>query len=613
MQAGLQLFMRIMLDKRLVWAALCLFGAGVALSSDIECPQPCFCNVSEQRVNCSSIQLSTIPNQLPSNTKSVNLTHNKIRSVASQQFGGLTRLQELDLSNNILVIIEVEAFVGLQALMTLKLARNHLKIIPVEAFSGLPKLQLLDISDNEILVLLAFTFRDLPSLRCLKASQNDLVFVSHNAFTGLTSLQELYLDGGNLTDVPTTAITQLGELQSLHFHHFGLVTLPNFSFYPLGRLKQLVMSHWSVLETLSVNSLFGLNLTSLTITHCNLSTFPYIPLHHLVYLVRLDLSHNPITYINKNALGDLLRLQEFHLVSGSLFHIELEGFKGLVYFRVLNVSRNYLTTLESGAFQSIDTLQGLGLDNNPLVCDCRLLWVVKRQLYLNFGGNIPVCAKSSQEQGLNFLEFSQEDLSRLLTCRRPRIRRRRKQEVSVDQGQTVMLYCNAEGHPAPSVTWLDPALRPLLPVGRLRALPNGSLEVRYAQPQDSGTYVCVASNAAGNDSLHISLNVRGFQSLAPKKQFHLKSWFAAPSATPDASATQEPPFDVKTLLIAATIGFLSFFGSVCLCFIFMFFWSKSKGQIKHTATIAYVPRSAMPRSGSGNCSETTGRFTMKLL
>lgn len=610
MQAGLQMFAGIMTDKRLVWATLYLFGAGVALPSDIQCPLPCFCNSSEQSVNCSGVQLSAIPTNLPLNAKAVSFTHNKIKSLGSHQFQGLAHLLELDFCDNILAVIEVEAFVGLHALLSLKLARNHLKIIPVEAFSGLPKLQLLDISDNEILVLLAFTFRDLPSLRCLNASQNDLVFVSHNAFMGLTSLQELYLDGGNLTEVPTNAITQLSELKSLHFNHFDLATLPNFSFYPLGSLKQLVISQWAMLETLSVNSLFGLNLTHLTISHCNLSAVPYTPLHHLVYLVRLDLSYNPITYIYKQLFGDLLRLQEFHLIGGSLLHIELGAFKGLAYFRVLNVSRNDLTTLESGILHSLQTLKVLVLDKNPLKCDCRLLWLVKRQLYLNFGGSLPACTTSSREQEVSFLEFSEDEISRLLTCTRPRIRKRKKQEVRVDQGHTVMLYCNAEGDPGPSVTWFDPLLRPVLPVGRLRSLPNGSLEVRYAQPQDSGTYVCVASNAAGNDSLRVSLNVRGFPS-SPKKLFRLTSWFAAPSATPDASATQELPFDVKTLLIAATIGFLSFFSSVCLCFILMFFWSKSRGQLKHTATIAYVPRSATSSSHGGH--KETSRFTMKLL
>ncbi|KAM7373259.1 hypothetical protein PAMP_008124 [Pampus punctatissimus] len=423
----------------------------------------------------------------------------------------------------------------------------------------------------------------------------------------------MHLDACNLTAVPTEALTQLSGLRSFHFHRLGLISLPNYSFRHLARLKELFISHCAWLETLSGNSLFGLNLTSLTIRNCNLSAVPYIPLHHLVYLVYLDLSFNPITCIYGNLLGDLLRLQEFHLVGASLLRIELGAFMGLARFRLLNVSRNLLTTLETGVFHSVDTLESLGLDNNPLACDCRLLWVVHRRLYLDFGGYPPTCTTSVQLQGWNFLDFSESELPGLLTCRQPRILNRKPQEVKIDQGHTVVFHCNAEGDPLPSVTWLNPQLRLLSPIGRIRALSNGSLEVRYAQPQDSGTYLCVASNAAGNDSLPVSLYVRRFPS-SSKNPFRLKSWFAFPSASPGVNGPKKLPFDVKTLLIAATIGFLSFFSSVSICFIFMFFWSKSKGQIKHTATIAYVPRSTMSSSngGTGNYMETS-RFTMKLI
>ena len=70
------------------------------------------------------------------------------------------------------------------------------------------------------------------------------------------------------------------------------------------------------------------------------------------------------------------------------------------------------------------------------------------------------------------------------------------------------------------------------------------------------------------------------------------------------------PFDAKTLVIATTMGFLSFLSSVAICFVFMFFWSQSKGQIKHTATIDFVPRSSM---GGGGDGADAGRFTMKLI
>ncbi|XP_070840399.1 leucine-rich repeat and immunoglobulin-like domain-containing nogo receptor-interacting protein 1 isoform X1 [Chaetodon trifascialis] len=615
MQAGHQMFEGIAIHRWLSWGALYLLAAGVTLTSETrqQCPQSCRCNTALLEVNCSDGQFAGVPNGLPQDTKLLNLTHNKIKTLVRQQFQTLTQLFDLDLSDNIMVIIEVEAFLGLQSLRTLRLARNRLKIIPVGAFAGLPKLQLLDISSNEILVFLDFTFRDLAALQFMKAAANDLVFISHQAFTGLASLQELHLDGCNLTAVPTEALTQLGELRSLHFHRLGLDTLPNYSFRHLEHLKELVISHCPMLETLSGNSLFGLNLTSLTVRHSKLSAVPYIPLHHLVYLVHLDLSFNPITYIHGNLLGDLLRLQELHLVGGSLLHIEIGAFRGLIHLRLLNVSRNLLSTLEVGAFHSVDTIKTLGLDDNPLACDCRLLWVVRRRQYLDFGGNSPTCTTSIQLQDWNFLDFTETEVPGLLTCRQPRILNRKLQEVRVDQGHTVVFYCNAEGDPPPSVTWLNPRLKPLSPTGRIRALSNGSLEVRYAQPQDSGTYLCVASNAAGNNSLPVSLHVRAFPP-SSKTPFRLKGWFAFPSASPGVNGAQKVPFDIKTLLIAATIGFLSFFSSVSICFIFMFFWSKSKGQIKHTATIAYVPRSATSGSkgGAGNSTETS-RFTMKLI
>ncbi|XP_030003778.1 leucine-rich repeat and immunoglobulin-like domain-containing nogo receptor-interacting protein 1 [Sphaeramia orbicularis] len=611
MQAGHQMFEVITVH----WGALYLLAAGVALTIETQrqCPPSCLCNPLLLEVNCSDVQLSRVPDTLPQDAKLLSLTKNKIKILVHQQFQALTHLQDLDLSDNILAVIEVEAFLGLHSLLSLHLAHNHLKIIPVGAFTGLPKLQMLDISSNEILVLLDFTFRDLAALQSLKAVENDLVFISRQAFSGLTSLQQLHLDGSNLTAVPTEALTPLSDLRSLYFHRTGLTMLPNYSFRHLGRLKVLVISHCPWLETLSTNSLFGLNLTSLSIRHCNLSAVPYIPLYHLVYLVYLDLSFNPITYIHRNLLGDLLRLQEFHVFGASLLQIEHGAFKGMSHLKVLNVSRNRLTTLEAEVFHSVDNLKTLGLDNNPLACDCRLLWVVQRQLHLNFGGNLPICTTSVQLQGWSFLDFSGGELSGLLTCRQPRVRNHKHQALTVEQGNTVVFYCKAEGDPQPSVTWLNPQLRPLSSMGRIRTLSNGSLEVRYAQPQDSGTYLCMASNAAGNDSLRVSLRVREFPS-SSKNNFHLKSWFASPSVSPDETDTQKLPFDVKTLLIAATIGFLSFFCSVSLCFILMFFWSKSKGQIKHTATIAYVPRSTMSssNSGTGNYMETS-RFTMKLL
>lgn len=593
------------------WGALYFLAAGAALASEARPPCPCRCNAAPLEVNCSDGQFAAVPDGLPEDAKLLNLTRNKIKTLARQQFRTLTQLLDLDLSDNAMASVEAEAFVGLRELRTLTLARNSLKIFPAGAFAGLPSLRTLDISDNQILVFLDSTFRDLSALQRLEAAGNDLVFVSQQAFAGLGGLQELHLDGCNLTAVPTEAFAQLGGLRRLRFRCLGLKTLPSYSFRPLERLKELLISDSPLLENLSGNSLFGLNLTSLAIRRSKLDAVPYGSLHHLVYLLRLDLSYNPIAHIHGSLLGDLLRLQELHLVGGALLTIEVGAFRGLRHLTLLNVSQNLLATLEAGAFHSVDPLKALGLDRNPLACDCRLLWVVRRQQHLDFGGTPPTCSTSVQLQDWSFLDLAEAELPGLLTCRRPRILNRHPQDVRVDQGHTVVFYCDADGDPSPSVAWLDPQLKPLSPNGRIRALSNGSLEVRYAQPQDSGSYRCLASNAAGNSSLAVSLRVR---ELPSSRNTFLRGWVAFPSAAPGVNGTQKLPLDVKTLLIATTIGFLSFFSSVSVCFVFMLFWSKSKGQIKHTATIAYVPRSAVSsnKAGSSNYVETS-RYTMKLI
>lgn len=601
------------------WVAqLCIVDVSVKGIPPWQCPQNCECLNESLKVNCSLCHLNAVPKGIHKNTQNLSLAKNLLKTLEKHQFSDLEQLRELDLSENMLTVIEVQAFSGLQNLLVLRLSQNRLKIILVGVFSGLQSLRLLDISKNEILVFLNDMFYEMPSLQKLEVNENDLVFISNRAFSGLLHLQELYLDGSNLTSVPTEALSQLSRLVRLRFCHIGLTVLHNNSFMQLTQLKELTVSHWHKLDTLLPNSLNGLNLTSLTLSYCNLSSVPYASVRHLDYLLYLDLSYNPITSIQPHLLRDLLRLEEFHLVGGNLQRVEPGALRGLVHVKLFNVSLNHLPTLEESVFQTVGTLQVLRLDGNPLACDCRLFWVLQRHLHLNADGQPPSCASPLNMQGRTFQEFTESELPVLFICRPARILNHKPQELRVHEGQTVLFLCQVDGDPSPSVIWISPKRTLLSTTGRIRVRPNGTLEVRYVQVQDSGIYYCFASNGAGNDSISVSLWVRSFFTSSSRNRsshFFLDGWsFASTHPPVNGSYDSQPfPFDLKTLLVAVTMGFLSFLSSVALCFIFMFFWSQSKGQIKHTATINFVPHSTGTGSGGGRTRVETGRFTMKLI
>ncbi|XP_034438633.1 hemicentin-1 isoform X1 [Hippoglossus hippoglossus] len=72
---------------------------------------------------------------------------------------------------------------------------------------------------------------------------------------------------------------------------------------------------------------------------------------------------------------------------------------------------------------------------------------------------------------------------------------------------SVMLQCQADGSPPPSVTWHKDG-QPLSQSVRRRVLSSGSLQIAFIQPSDTGRYTCTAANAAGTVSLEMSLTVQ---------------------------------------------------------------------------------------------------------
>ncbi|XP_067391212.1 hemicentin-1 isoform X2 [Emydura macquarii macquarii] len=88
----------------------------------------------------------------------------------------------------------------------------------------------------------------------------------------------------------------------------------------------------------------------------------------------------------------------------------------------------------------------------------------------------------------------------------PKIRSSEVQHTVTENSQAV-LSCVADGIPTPTINWKKDNIPLTDTIGKYRAMQYGDLILENAVPEDSGTYTCVASNAAGEDVRTVSLMV----------------------------------------------------------------------------------------------------------
>ncbi|XP_036441991.1 leucine-rich repeat and immunoglobulin-like domain-containing nogo receptor-interacting protein 3a [Colossoma macropomum] len=579
------------------------------------CPQRCDCVPQSKAVNCQNKRLSSVPNGIPIDTRLLDLSGNSLRWVEHGDLAAFVHLEELDLSENLISVLEPNAFSSLLNLRVLRLRANQLKLVPMGAFSHLANLTTLDLSGNKLVILLDFTFQDLRSLRNLEVGDNDLVYISNKAFLGLVGLRELTIERCNLTSISGQSLSYLRGLVTLRLRYLSIASLEEQNFRKLGGLRGLEIDHWPFLQYISPHSFQGLNLSWLSITNTNITTVPTGALRSLIHLASLNLSYNPISVLESWALRDLVRLKELHLVGTNMVSVQTYGFGGLQQLRLLNLSNNRLVTLEEGSFHSVNTLETLRVDGNPLSCDCRLLWILQRRKTLNFDGKSPVCAAPVEVQDKALNSFSDSALFDHFTCQRPKIRNRKLQQLTAREGQVVSFFCRAEGEPTPVIFWISPQRRRITTksTGRIIVLPEGTLEIRYAQITDSGTYICIASNAGGNDTYFATLTVSGLPldaAVAANRTYYVGD--LNDTNLNDTRVFLKFTLDLKTILVSTAMGCITFLGVVLFCFLLLFVWSRGRGQHKNNFSVEYSFRKVDGPTTSGGQGGAR-KFNMKMI
>ncbi|NXO30578.1 TLR22 protein, partial [Cisticola juncidis] len=181
------------------------------------------CDAS-QICNCSSMGLDFIPPGLTAKITVLNLAHNRIQHIQSQ---------------------DLQQAVNLRALL---LQSNKISSIDEDSFQSLTKLELLDLSDNSLSHLSPLWFGHLFSLQHLHLQGNSYRDLGQSSpFSSLRNLSSLHL--GN----PRFSVIRRGNFEGIELLHRLWIDGSNLSQYEQGSLKSIKTINHMIINIRSVN------------------------------------------------------------------------------------------------------------------------------------------------------------------------------------------------------------------------------------------------------------------------------------------------------------------------------------------------------------------------
>lgn len=93
-------------------------------------------------------------------------------------------------------------------------------------------------------------------------------------------------------------------------------------------------------------------------------------------IIALDLGDNQISNIVKDDFANFTNLKRLDLSNNSLRFIDDSMFGEMPNLEKLKLAANLIVHIYQGSFESLKMLKVLDISNNPLACDCDLIWLV---------------------------------------------------------------------------------------------------------------------------------------------------------------------------------------------------------------------------------------------
>lgn len=318
-------------------------------SSEVTCPNYCFCYSSDSitSMTCVSLEsLNKVPNNIPAEITTISIEFTNIDALTDDDFVSLFQLRELLLSSNQLANISSGALKDLHHLRILDLSNNLLTTLPPNLFLRTFNLSSLVLQGNRLNKVNPFWFYQLQGLKWLDLSKNMLETLLPYSFHNLTSLEILDLSSNKIKYLPSNLFDNMPNLDRLTLGENELTTFVPGTFDNVINLKYLFLNNNKILRIPAM-------------------LFDKVPI-----LDMLDLSQNNLTSLPPRLFGNLL-----HIGAG--------------------------------------WQQGMDLSQNPWVCNCdiKYLWYwLNMNMQKVYFLNTTVCATPATLRWKAIKALSEEEL-----------------------------------------------------------------------------------------------------------------------------------------------------------------------------------------------------------
>ncbi|XP_035530756.1 toll-like receptor 13 [Morone saxatilis] len=376
-------------------------------------------NVNNQWVTCHEQNLATIPDDIPRNAVSLDLSSNHLSQITRKELGCFPKLLSLKLHYNSISHINDGAFADLVELRTLFMDFNQLTNLTDNMFQGLSKLETLDLYCNHISSISPKAFQSLHSIRSVNLSANqlhqiadivpilklptliDLSLVYNNLTSfqsddmpfNVSNLKSLQLDMNPLSRFSITKDV-FPHLQDLSFGKCScdieldianktfLRSLTNLFFggtYISFEAYRAVLERVDSLQKLEMDTMKawideGLidiacripSLRSLEVMFSSIVTIDDNLLRSCSQLTELALSNNKLSELSEHSLRSMTKLRSLELQSNKLSKLPL-AVRGLSTLEILDLSFNFISEVDCYDFLDLTRLTGLNLEYNHIL------------------------------------------------------------------------------------------------------------------------------------------------------------------------------------------------------------------------------------------------------